>query len=301
LTPSIRPYNHEKDFEPVSRFLIESYRPGEVFANWLQGRWEFMHYHTHILELDRSKIGVAEDKGKIVGMVNFESNEAEVFLQVHPDYQDLRFDLFEYAEATNFSGISRSTGRLFRVVFINDFDQELEQMVQARGYEKWEKFVEENSCMLLEEPVPEYTLPKGYHLQSLADENDLHKINRVLWRGFNHPGPPPEEEIPGRAFGQQAPNFRKDLTIVAVAPDGNYAAYGGMWHIKENKVAMVEPVATDPDYRRMGLGKAVVLESVRRATADGAEVAWVGSGLEFYLAIGFEKKFSIYPWAKFLD
>jgi predicted N-acetyltransferase YhbS len=144
-------------------------------------------------------------------------------------------------------------------------------------------------------------LPEGFSLQSLADENDLHKINRVLWHGFDHPGPPPEEEIEGRAFAQKAPNVRKDLTIVVVAPDGNYVSYGGMWHIKENKVAYVEPVATDPDYRRMGLGKAAVLESVRRAAAEGAQVAWVGSGQGFYSAIGFEAKFSAVPWVKYLD
>jgi hypothetical protein len=51
----------------------------------------------------------------------------------------------------------------------------------------------------------------------------------------------------------------------------------------------------------MGLGKAAVLESVRRVAALGAEVAWVGSGQEFYKAIGFETKFAINPWVKFLD
>ena len=155
--------------------------------------------------------------------------------------------------------------------------------------------------MSLEEPLQEISLPEGYRLQSLADENDLHKINCVLWRGFNHPGPPPEEEIPGREFGQQAPNFRKDLVTVVVAPNGDYVSYSGMWHLKENKVAYVEPVATDPDFRRMGLGRAVVLESVRKAAAEGAEIAWVGSGQPFYSAIGFEKKFAAIPWVKYLD
>jgi predicted N-acetyltransferase YhbS len=253
------------------------------------------------LKLDLSKIGVAEQNGEIVGVVHFEANEAEVFIQVHPNHPELRFDLFEYAEDTNFSGMSKSTNRLFRAVYVNDFDKELEQLVIDRGYEKWEHFAQEKSSLLLDKPLQEITLPEGFRLQSLTDENDFKKINRVLWRGFNHPGPPPEEEIEGRKFAQQAPNFRKDLTIVVVAPDGNYVSYSGMWHIKENKVAYVEPVATDPDFRRMGLGKAAVLECVRRAAAEGAEIAWVGSGLDFYAAIGFEIKFAAIPWIKFLD
>lgn len=43
----------------------------------------------------------------------------------------------------------------------------------------------------------------------------------------------------------------------------------------------VEPVATDPDYRRMDLGKAAVLEGIRRCGELGAEVAYVGSVKDF--------------------
>jgi predicted N-acetyltransferase YhbS len=74
-----------------------------------------------------------------------------------------------------------------------------------------------------------------------------------------------------------------------------------MWYVPENRVAMLEPLATAPDFRRMGLGSAVVLESMRRVQALGAEVCWVGSGLPIYLAVGFEEKFTIFPWAKLLD
>jgi predicted N-acetyltransferase YhbS len=301
MSVRIRPYEHGKDFERVGQFLIETYRPGEVYANWLQARWEYMHFHTFIRDLDLTKIGVAEAQGKILGVVHFEGNEAEVFIQVHPAHPQLRFELFAYAEETNFQGVSKSTGRLIRVVYINDFDKELEQQVQEHGYEKWEKFAQEKASMMLDKPLPEVALPDGFSLQSLAEENDMRKINQVLWRGFDHPGLPPEEEIEGRAFAQQAPNFRKDLTIVVVEPEGNYVSFSGMWHITQNKVAYVEPVATDPDYRRMGLGKAAVLEGVRRAAAEGAQVAWVGSGLEFYSAIGFEVKFAAIPWVKYLD
>lgn len=51
----------------------------------------------------------------------------------------------------------------------------------------------------------------------------------------------------------------------------------------------------------MGLGKAAVLESMRRAAALGADTAWVGSDQEFYKAIGFEPMYAAYPWVKVLD
>jgi predicted N-acetyltransferase YhbS len=49
------------------------------------------------------------------------------------------------------------------------------------------------------------------------------------------------------------------------------------------------PVATDPQYRRMGLGRAAVLEGVRRCAALGARRAYVGSDQAFYQALGFRK------------
>lgn len=66
----------------------------------------------------------------------------------------------------------------------------------------------------------------------------------------------------------------------------------------EPRRAYVVPVATDPDYRRMGLGKAAVLECVRRCAERGATVANVGSGQPFYEAIGFRKSWAAYMWKK---
>ena len=82
------------------------------------------------------------------------------------------------------------------------------------------------------------------------------------------------------------------------APNGNLVSYCGLWVEPATKVAYVEPVATDPDYRRRGLGKAAVLEAIRRAQQLGATRAIVNSGLEFYRAIGFQPLFACYPWHK---
>ena len=41
-----------------------------------------------------------------------------------------------------------------------------------------------------------------------------------------------------------------------------------------------------------------MLEGIRRAAELGATRAIVGSGLEFYRAMGFERVFAYYPWYK---
>jgi len=88
---------------------------------------------------------------------------------------------------------------------------------------------------------------------------------------------------------------------VVAAPNGNFVSYSGQWHDSVNQIAYVEPVATDPDFRRRGLGKAAVLEGIRRCGALGATVAFVGSDLEFYKAIGFRKIYTSRCWMKYIE
>lgn len=300
MTIRMRSYVHEKDYDRVGDFLIKTYQHGDFFLNWLQPRWEYMHYHSYIKELDLSKIGIADDDGEMVGVIHFEHAEGQVYFQVHPEYDHIKQRLVEYAEKT-FRGKSTKDGRDYLAFFINEHDRTMEALAEQRGFEKNLDFTDEHSRIVLDQPIPEVELPQGFSLQSLADENDFYKINQVLWRGFNHEGPAPEEYVQTRKEAQEAPNFRQDLNIVVVAPEGHFVSYSGIWVVDANRVAYVEPVATDPDYRRMGLGKASVLECVRRSKALGAEIAWVGSGQEFYKAIGFIKMFDVNFWIKYFD
>ena len=147
------------------------------------------------------------------------------------------------------------------------------------------------------------TLPdvcERFKLITLEQENDLRKINQVLWRGFDHKGEAPEEDIELRRRMQSSPNFRFDLTVVAVSPSGDYAAYCGMWYDRNNAFGYVEPVATDPDYRRRGLGSAVVLESTRRCRNLGAEVVYVWNDKPFYRSMEFDPLFQHHCWTKAL-
>ena len=50
----IKPYQRATDYERIGNFLIETFQPGDQLANWLQPRWEYMHYHVFIDEIDLS-------------------------------------------------------------------------------------------------------------------------------------------------------------------------------------------------------------------------------------------------------
>lgn len=42
---TVRRYDHTTDYSRVGQFLIDTYQPGDQHDNWLQPRWEYMHYH----------------------------------------------------------------------------------------------------------------------------------------------------------------------------------------------------------------------------------------------------------------
>jgi predicted N-acetyltransferase YhbS len=299
MNTTVRKYEHPADYGKVGQFLIDTYRPGNQHDNWLQTRWEYMHYHPlfdRSLETAFSNTGVWESIGGVVGVAHFEHRPGQIFFQVHPDFRHLKPEMLEYAE--RYLSVGDSDSKLKIEIWVNDFDVKFQSIVQERGYRLVEGIKDFWSIFEIHSPFPVIKLPDGFRLQSLADANDLNKLHRVLWRGFDHAGEPPVDELAGRERMQSAPNYRKDLNIVAVAPDGNYASYCGMWQDHTNSIANVEPVCTDPDYRRMGLGTAVVLEGIRRCGAEGATIATVGSDQSFYMSMGFKKLFDINLWAR---
>jgi GNAT superfamily N-acetyltransferase len=76
---------------------------------------------------------------------------------------------------------------------------------------------------------------------------------------------------------QRVPLYRRDLNIVAVAPDGELAAICTVWFDDVTRTAVLEPVGTHPEHQKRGLGKAVMSDGLRRAERLGATLATVSS------------------------
>ncbi|GAA0182309.1 hypothetical protein SH2C18_47100 [Clostridium sediminicola] len=128
----------------------------------------------------------------------------------------------------------------------------------------------------------------------------MYKYNAVLWRGFNHEGEPPiiEQAFKEREISLSGLGVNKSLNIAVVAPNGDFVSYCGMWYKEGTDYALVEPVATNPDHRKKGLGKAAVLEAIKRCGELGAKRAYVGSSQQFYYNIGFHPIHTRTWWVK---
>ncbi len=91
--------------------------------------------------------------------------------------------------------------------------------------------------------------------------------------------------------------YRGDLHVLIEAADGTMAASAIIWLDEVNKAAEFEPVGTHPDYRRLGLGRALLLHGMRLVRAAGASqmnVVCLGApehpkARELYYGLGFRK------------
>ena len=294
MSVSFRTYQGLKDYQRISAFLIEHYQTGNRDGNWLEPAWEYMHGHPLLQPQFLNRIGIWEEDGEIVTVAHYEWRLGEAFFQFKPGYHHLREGMLDYAE----QHFVTEDGVLH--AYVNNIDAEFTELVQARGYVHIPDEDRPLARMPIPDPFPKITLPAEYRLLSLADEPDWAKVHKVLWRGFNHGDVDvvTSEDMEERRKMFDTITARRDLKVVVAAPNGEFVSFCGMFYQPQGHFGYVEPVATDPDYRRLGLGKAAVLEGVRRCAELGAAEAFVGSDQAFYLAMGFKVEFVSQCWHK---
>lgn len=268
-----------EDYHKVRAFFIKL-----GYKEFTYARWDWMATHSYLDKAAVGKIGLWEDNAEIVGVATFDCNLGQAFCLTLPQYEYLKKEMLLYTKD------NLDANGKFGVI-ISDNDLEFQEIAFNLGFEATPE-KENDAIFYLDRTSTGYNLPEGFHITSMKDNYDPYQYRRVLWKGFNHElngegelmfSEKENEEV---KQGMYRPNVDLSLKIAVIAPDGNFVAYCGMWYDSEAGYAVIEPVATDPDYRRRGLGKAVVLEGIRRVGQLGAKTALVGSSQQFYYSIG---------------
>ncbi len=267
-------------------FKVRSFLVRRGYSEFAYARWDWMITHPYLEPAALPKIGLWEEGGAVVAAALFDCRPGEAFCLALPEYADLKRDALLYAR-------ERLAGEEAFGVYIPDGDADFQAFATSLGLRAGEER-ELDAVFRVGKTSTEYRLPDGFSVTDMQETFDLCQYRRVLYKGFNH-------ELKGqgafrfspedaRAAEREMlrPNVDLRLKVAIVAPDGNFASYCGMWYDEEAGFAFVEPVATDPAYRRLGLGRAAVLEGIARVGARGAKTAIVGSSQPFYYSIGFQ-------------
>ena len=158
----------------------------------------------------------------------------------------------------------------------------------------------------MEEPILKAHPPEGYTIRALNDGAEL--LERCYASGLAfHEGDiriaaENREDVTWYRNIQNAPLYRRDLDIVAIAPDGSVASFCTIWFDDVTRTAYFEPVGTVPVHQQRGLGKAVMCEGLRRLKRMGAVMAFVGGYTQaanaLYSSVGFREYALSEPWKR---
>lgn len=171
--------------------------------------------------------------------------------------------------------------------------------LEQNGFRLRGDFSEVNMLRTLDEPIPAPTVPPGFQLRDMA-ENEANlraAAHRAVWLPWTV-GEISDEDY---ARFMQMPGYQRELDVVTVAPEGVFAAAVTGWLDPLNRIGDLGEVGTLPEYRRQGLMRPALLECLRRMQAYGMERACVSTGLENWPAIRLYESIGFKPVNQYLD
>jgi GNAT superfamily N-acetyltransferase len=306
MKPIQRNYQTEEDYWCIREFLREVFTLNNRhdFA-WDVLRWDYWRWHIseNIFHFRlEDVITLWEVDGQIAAMLNPDHDD-EAFFQIHPAFrsQISVADMLDVAEQK--LPKIKEDGKKELIVWVNADDSSTKDLCTQRGYVRSRFKAEHMRRRFLSEPVPDSAPPAGYTVRALGDESELPARSWLSWKAF-HPDEPDVKYEGWQWYKniQRVPLYRRDLDIVAVAPDGELAAFCTVWFDDVTRTAVFEPVGTHPDHQKRGLGKAVMNEGLRRARRLGATLATVSSystgAHALYHSMGFTDFDLLEPWIK---
>lgn len=289
-----RPYRYE-DMEAVRRFISQAYtRTGRPNA-WLTARWDFEIFFM------RSREGTLAEWGRQIGLWENESGELVGIALRDGDYY-MQFDslsppdvliedLFDFMERQSSEEHAQSCK-----LAIPSFMTRAEEIAADRGYERLPSESDSAISIALDREY-DAALPGGFRLLEGQDVPDAAKA-LAHTRAFHYEGTDAAAQVL-RLYGglREAPGYRSDLDLAIVTERGEVAAFCNLFTDADNRIGMLEPVGTVPDYRKLGLGRAVIYEGLNRLRALGMIKAYTGPYQPFYEAIGFRREVEYGVWA----
>jgi mycothiol synthase len=152
----------------------------------------------------------------------------------------------------------------------------------------------------LDRALPTPVLPEGFSfIEAMRPEWAARRAD-VHFNAFN----PSRMTVEAYAHFMTAPHYDPSLDVVVAAPDGTFAAFAMCWIDATTGVGLFEPVGTRNTMQRRGLGKAALLEGMRRMQARGMTSATVladadnAGNIAFYEAAGFRKVNTVRKYEK---
>lgn len=310
MLPLPRPYRDEQDLERMKSLLILGRQAanGTYYVHTGDLDW-WLHYPS--VQREWSEIifiweGSRPDE-QLNGwaLLSPEWRAFDVF--IHPQERGgvRAAEMYIWAEEQIAFLIKSDGGKDIRTMWVFEDDTVLVSHLLQHGFERSEDymFYFERSLVDL---LPAISLPAGFQVRSVVSGDDWQKRAMASYAAFGSDKP---FEVYWQRFQRfmRSPAYIPGLDLVSVAPDGRCASFCICWLDPVNHVGLFEPVGTHPDFQRLGLGKAVMMEGMRRMQANGMQTAIVGAESDnpaaqgLYRSIGFQAVNKLCTYRKNLE
>ena len=303
-----RKYQSEDDYWAIRAFLRTLFLLHDRReVCWPVYRWDYWRWHINenIFRFDLSAaIFMWETADDRLAAVLHPDGPGEAFMQVHSAFRSTDLEVEMMATAETQFAVTQPDGCQRLTLWVHQDDALRQDLLQRRGYVKGDTAEFQRRRRLdADAPIPVFQPPAGYSLRALGDESEHPARSWLSWKAFH--SDERDERYEGWAWYrtvQRAPLYRRDLDLVAVAPDGELAAFCTLWFDDVTRTAAFEPMGTHPAHQRRGLAKALMAEGLRRVADLGATLCMAGSYSEaagaLYASLGFSEYDLSEPWIK---
>jgi mycothiol synthase len=282
MQPTFRRYQTEDDYWRMRAFLRQVFvRNNRRQPSWHVARLDYARWHSclncaHVQLEDVAWLW--ELDAQLIAMLMPDGGCGEAHMSVDPEFQTAELEEAMLTVAEEHLPASTPDGLRQLCVWAPARDLLRQGILATRGYAK-DQPAEHQWRRQLDGALPTAPVAPGYAIRSLGDRLEL--LERCYASGLGFHDGDIQTAVENRADPtwyrniQTAPLYRRDLDLVAIAPDGAIAAFCTVWFDDVTRSGYFEPVATVPAHQRRGLARALLAEGLRRLQHMGATVALV--------------------------
>jgi len=216
------------------------------------------------------------DQGEIVGAAAFRDPDyAKIALD--PEMSELQAEMLDWiqerwVEKADVDDACKQKELTFETSGSN---LDLENLLAARGFQKEDGYYIYREKLLDAHPISPVVLPPGFCIKHIETLDELKKFHQGVNAVFKF-----IDNVDVYQVLRQARSFHPELDLIILSENGEVAALASVWFDEGLSLAEFEPVATVPDFRKLGMGTAIIQEACNRLKDMGCKTLSVQSWSE---------------------
>jgi mycothiol synthase len=300
-----RPYSGLPDFMRMASILaIGRKMARQTYYVHIGDLSWWMFYSDHDENYWNQHIYLWEQGRQVVGwsLIDPDWSSFDVYLLPELCGSSQEADVFDWTIQQTTEIANQQGHNFIRTVWVSERDRDRINLLTARGFLPGESFMWYMECPL-QNLQPSQTLPDYFQVRALRGEREVQLRAAASHAAFGSTRPF-ESYWPRYQRFMRSPVYNPCFDLVAEAPEGDLAAFCIIWPDPVNHIGLFEPVGTQPQYQRLGLGVGVLTEGLRRLQGCGMRCAMVcveshnPAALGLYQAVGFTPKFKLHTYRK---